>query len=396
MSTQRREFIKTAALAATATALSQSRVLGANSRVRIGAIGTGGRCHYLLKLLNDIGGNEIAVVCDVYEPHRASAREKLAPQAREESDYRKVLDDTSLDAVVIGAPDHWHVPLTITAVQAGKDVYVEKPVTHSISQGDLLEKAVDQSKRVVQTGTQQRSWPHFQEAKALIGSGALGQITFIETHWYQNLLPLQNGPPPVDESKLDWKTFHGDAPGQPFDALRYSNWRWFWDFGGGSLTDLFTHWVDVAQWYMGGDTPSTATAIGANLAIPRIQCPDTISASFLYPGNFEVVFRCSMIGYLQGGGLTFRGTKGMLRIDRSGYNFYNEPTHYTETLDLPAPSQQAKSSEDGTKYHMKNFLDCVQSRGIPNAPVSVGIAAARTSHLGNIAFRENRIVRYPS
>ncbi len=395
MSSFRREFLKGAALAG-ATALSQARVLGANDRIRIGAIGTGGRCQYLLSLLNSIGGNDIVAVCDVYEPHRAAARQKLAPQAKEYTDFRAVLDDPNIDAVVVGTPDHWHVPVTLAAIQAGKDVYVEKPVTHSISEGDALQKAVDESKRVVQTGTQQRSWPHFIEAKSLIDSGLLGQITFIETHWYQNLLGLQNGPPAIDVSKLDWKQFLGDAPSQPFDATRYSNWRWFWDFGGGSLTDLFTHWVDVAQWFMGSDTPSTAAATGATYAIPRIQCPDTISASYLYPSNFEVVFRCSMIGYLEGGGLTFRGTKGLLRIDRSGYGFWPEQAHYTESLDLSSPARSAKTDGDGTRFHMKNFLDCLRSRQIPNAPVSIGIAAARTSHLGNLAFRENRIVRYPS
>ncbi len=395
MKSDRRGFLKTAALAGAVAAAPAGRALGANDRIRVGAIGTGGRCQYLMKVLNDVGGNEIVAVCDVYEPHRTAARTKLAPAAKEYTDYRRVLEDASIDAVVIGAPDHWHVPMTIAAVGAGKDVYVEKPVTHAIEEGDALEKAVAASGRVVQTGLQQRSWPHFQEARSVVVNGDLGQITFIETHWYQNLLHLRNGPPDVDTSKLDWKQFLGDAPEQPFDALRFTNWRWFWDFGGGSLTDLFTHWVDVAQWYMGGDTPSMAQAIGANYAIPRIQCPDTLSASYLYPGNFEVGFRCSMIGYLEGGGLTFRGTKGLLRIDRGGYGSWPELEHYSEALELMKPAREARTNGDGTPYHMKNFLDCVRSRGIPNAPVSVGISAARTSHLGNRALRENRIVRVP-
>src|SRR5580658_7349164 len=164
----RREFIKAAALA---TAASYSRILGANDRVRIGGIGTGGRCQYVLGVLNKSGGSQIMAVCDVYEPHRQEAREKVAPEAREFTDYRKLLEQSDLDAVVIGAPDHWHVPMTIEAVQAGKDVYVEKPVTHELSEGKKVVEAVKKSKQIVQVGTQQRSMPHIQKAKELVAAG---------------------------------------------------------------------------------------------------------------------------------------------------------------------------------------------------------------------------------
>lgn len=390
----RRQFLKTAAFAA--TALSQSRVWGANDRVRIGAIGTGGRCQYLLSVLNEIGGNEIAAICDIYEPHREKARAERAPQAQEYTDYRKLLDDKSIDAVVVGAPDHWHVPITIDATGAGKDVYCEKPVTHALEQGELLLKAVEASGRVVQTGMQQRSWPHFIEAKSLIDSGALGQITFVETHWYQNHLSLASDAPKVDADKLDWKQFLGSAPEQPFDPRRYGDWRFYWDFGGGALTDLFTHWVDVVHWYTDCDAPSTAFAQGSKYVIPQRECPDTLSASYLYPGNFEVVYNGSLIGYLEGGGLTFRGTKAMLKIDRGSYAMYAEGGGYTENMQLLKPVQEGKSTGDGAKYHLQNFLDCVRSRKIPNAPVRVGIAAARPGHLGNVSLQEGRLVRFPS
>jgi predicted dehydrogenase len=393
MTPDRRHFLKTAAFAA--TAFSQSRVWGANDRIRVGAIGTGGRCQYLMSLLNAVGGNEIVAVCDVYEPHRDEAKAKLAPSAQVYSDYRKVLDDRSIDAVVIGTPDHWHVPITVAALQAGKDVYVEKPVTHSLAESEPLAKAVEDSKRVVQSGMQQRSWPHFIEAKALIDSGALGQIPFIETHWYQNHIPDHGGEPSIEADKLDWKVFLGSAPDQPFNARRYADWRFYWDFGGGALTDLFTHWVDVVHWYMNCDTPAQAFAQGSRYVLPERECPDTLSASYLYP-NFEVVYNGSLIGYLEGGGLTFRGTKGMLKIDRSSYAFYTEGNHYTEDMRLLKPVQEAKSTGDGGKNHMQNFLDCIGDRKTPNAPISVGISAARPGHLGNISLRETRLVKFPS
>lgn len=387
--TDRREFIKAAAWA---TAASYGRILGANDRIRLGGIGTGGRCQYLLSLLNKGGGSQIVAVCDVNEVRRQEAREKLAPEAREFGDYRKLLELADIDAVVIGAPDHWHVPMTIDAVRAGKDVYVEKPVTHRIEEGEPLLQAVNELKRVVQTGMQQRSWPHFQQARDIVAGGGLGQVTFIRTYWYQNHLLGRAARKPVDSSKIDWKMFLGSAPDQPFDPERYVNWRWFWDFGGGSLTDLFLHWVDVAQWYMANDTPIDAQAMGGKYVIPEWQWPDTVNAAFHYPGNFLVNFDCSLMGYLEGGGLMFHGTKALMRLHRGGFAVYPEQPRYTELPDLKDVAQQVESTHDGAIEHVQNFLDCIRSRNTPNAPVAVGIAAARTGHLGNQALRSGQAV----
>src|SRR5690242_18245985 len=162
MLTNRRDFLMGTVAAAS---LPRSTVLGANDRIRIGAIGTGGRCKYLLQLLQNIPGNQVVAVCDVYEPHREEARLRFASYATEYVDYRKLLEDKEVDAVVIGAPDHWHSTMTTAAVQAGKDVYVEKPVTHKLEEGGPLGRAVAASKQIVQVGMQQRSWPHIVEAK---------------------------------------------------------------------------------------------------------------------------------------------------------------------------------------------------------------------------------------
>jgi predicted dehydrogenase len=388
--TDRRQFIKSAAFA---TAASYGRIMGANERVRAAGIGTGGRCQYLLSVLNKVGGNQIVAVCDVYDPHRQEAKEKLAPEAREFTDYRKVLDQSDIDAVVIGAPDHWHVPMTIDAVHAGKDVYVEKPVTHRIEEGDPLLRAVADTKRVVQTGMQQRSWAHFAQARDIIAAGGLGQVTIIRTYWYQNYLLGRANRPPIDTSKLDWKAFLGNAPDQPFDAERYRNWRWFYDFGGGSLTDLFLHWVDVAHWCMGSDTPTDAQAMGGKYLIPEWDWPDTVNAAFHYPANFLVHFDCSLMGYLEGGGLVFHGTKALMRLHRGGFDIYPEQPKYTELPDLQDVAQEVKSTHDGTLDHVQNFLDCIRTRNTPNAPVAVGVAAARAGHLGNLALRGGQTVR---
>jgi predicted dehydrogenase len=380
-SVNRRLFIG----AALATASSYNRILGANDRMRIGAIGTGQRCQYLLTLVNKAGNNDIVSVCDVYEPHRLAAKARSAPDAHDTVDYREVLDRKDIDAVVIGTPDHWHVPITTAAIQAGKDVYCEKPVTHTLDEGAPLIAAVRDSKRIVQTGTQQRSWAHYIQAKEIVASGQIGDVTLIRTYWYQNHLAHQSDVA-IDTDKLDWKRFLGPAAYRPFDADQYAHWRWYWDFGGGAMTDLFIHWVDVAQWFMGRDLPTRATASGFTALLKQRQTPDTMSAALLYPG-FLVEFDCALLGYVEGGGLMFRGTKGAMRLHRSGFAVYPELPRYTESFEPGTPSMTAKSERDGALDHMQNFFDCVRSRQTPNSPVEVGVAAARAGHIANFALR---------
>jgi len=384
-SPNRRRFLRAAA----ATAVSYGRILGANDRIRVGGIGTGGRGTYLLDNVAHLEGTEIVAVCDVYEPHRRRAISQVAKDAREYGDHRQVLDLKDVDAVVIGTPDHWHVPITIEAVRAGKDVYCEKPVTHTLAEGEPLIAAVRESKRVVQTGTQQRSWEHFIHAKEQIAGGALGQVTMIRTYWFQNHIANQDAVN-VDPSKLDWKRFLGSASDRPFDADQYAHWRWYWDFGGGAMTDLFIHWVDVAQWYMDDDQPLRATATGVKALLQQRQTPDTMSAALQYRKSI-VEFDSTLLGYIEGGGLMIRGTKGAMRLHRSGFEIYNEIPRYAEGFNMPPVVAKETSPRDGGIDHMKNFLDCVRSRKTPTAPVEVGVAAARAGHVANLAMRGNGV-----
>ena len=376
---------------ALATAASYGRVFGANDRIRIGAIGLGGRSQALIDALRKVGGYEIVALCDVYEPRRARAKASATPDATEHVDHREVLDRKDIDAVVIATPDHWHVAITIDAVRAGKDVYCEKPVTHTPAEGEPLIAAVRESKRVVQIGLQQRSWEHYISVKKdVIDAGLLGQITFIRTYWYQNHNTGGGRPPSFDTGKLDWKRFLGSAADRPFDADTYANWRWYWDFGGGAMTDLFVHWVDVAQWYMGADMPTRATATGVKALLQQRQTPDTMSAALSYPAAV-VEFDSALLGYIEGGGMMLRGTKGAMRLHRAGYEVYNELPGYSEAFQPPPAALRGRSSRDGTIDHMQNFLDCVRSRNTPNAPVEVGVAAARAGHVANIAMRGNGV-----
>jgi len=382
-SPHRRRFVQ----AALATAASYSRIYGANERIRIGAIGTGGRGQYLLSQLKLAEQNDIVACCDVFEPRRMEAKTKYgATDATLHVDHREVLDRKDIDAVVIATPDHWHVPILTAAVRSGKDVYCEKPVTHTIEEGALVIDAVKETKRVVQIGLQQRSWEHFAEARRQIQEGLLGQVTLIRTYWFQNHIPSMGRVPQFDLTKLDWKRFLGSASDRPFDSDQFGNWRWYWDFGGGAMTDLFVHWVDVAHWIMDDDDPKRATATGLKAVLKQRQTPDTMSAALAY-GNVVVEFDSALLGYIEGGGLMIRGTKAAMRLWRGGFAVYNELARYSEKPDPSNASLEVPSKQDGTLPHMKNFLECVRTRHTPNASIEVGVSAARAGHVANLAMR---------
>jgi predicted dehydrogenase len=366
---------------------------GPKERLRLGVIGTGGRAHHLMKLLNDIGLSDFVALSDVYEPRLQSARALAGGKAETFADFRRVLDRKDVEAVVIATPDHWHCPMITAAVAAGKDVYVEKPLSRTIEEGALTVKAVRSANRIVQVGLQQRSWPHFVRAKDLVREGRLGKINLVLCHWYQNYpraLPRLD----VETKQLDWKAFLGSAREQPFDPARWRFWRFFWDFAGGILTDLLTHWIDVIQWAMDEEAPRSATAAGARESNEYFETPDTVSASFLYSKGFLVTYNGSMNCSLTGGGIVFRGDKGYLELNRDRLALFPEGVKPAENTSFPEPELLLTSDHDGTKDHLINFLDSVRSRQEPNAPVEVGHSATRTSHLGNLSLRSGKTVEW--
>ncbi len=343
-------------------------------------------------LLKNLPDCEQVAVSDVYEPRMDEAVATAGTAARRCSDYRELLDSKEIDAVVIGSPDHWHKQMTIDAVKAGKDVYVEKPISHSIEEGEEMVRIVEASSRVVQTGTQQRSWEHFILGKQIVDSGKLGQITFGQAYWYQNyaarkrLLEL-------DAAKLNWKGWLGSAPDQPMKPERYFLWRWYWDFGGGALTDLMTHWIDVIQWYMETPTPKTALTSGQVYA-STWECPDTINCVLEYPKDYTVVYTGTMASRIDDGGFELRGTKGTLKVDRHHLAFYAEESRNIAGTQAPEPEILIRSQADGTQSHLQNFLDCVRSRKTPTAHIRVAHEAARTSHIGNLSLKMGRQVKW--
>ena len=391
MNCTRRVFLTAASGLALGTRLPARSVQGANTRVRVGVIGTGGRARGLMNQLRNIAGVEFAAVCDVYEPRLLQAAEIAGPGALKIADYRRILDNREIDAVLIGAPDHWHKTMTLNAVAAGKDVYIEKPVSHSIEEGAEMVKAIEASKQVVQTGTQQRSWEHWLLGKQIIDSGQLGQITFVHTYWYQHARAGTYAP--VTMEKLDWKQWLGPAPDQPFRPECFYQWRHFWNFGGGCLTDLMTHWIDVVQWYMNVDAPLSATTSGRNYNIKIWEAPDTVTTTLEFP-NFTCAYLGTYVSRVDDGGLEFRGERGTLKIDRARLAFYRDDAAYVAGTLTPEPETLVRSTGDGSVAHLQNWIDCIRSRKTPNANIRVAHQAARTAHIANAALRAGKPVRW--
>jgi predicted dehydrogenase len=380
----RRNFL----IAGGLTALASTRVLGANDTVRLGVIGAGGRMGGLLNAADQVGRYQIIAVCDVYAPRCEAIKARTNGIATTHVDYRELLQQ-QIDAVIIASPDHWHVRMAVDALAAGKDVYLEKPVTHTLEEGATLTRGVRSSKQILQCGMQQRSWSHFRDAVELIQGGSLGRVPQVRTFWWQNYHYFMT-PRPVDIQALDWKQWLGGAPDQLFTEEKFYRWRWFWNFGGGSMTDLFSHWVDIVHWALKSDQPREVQMLADKYIFVQWECPDTVQAAFRYPG-FDVVYEGMMASSIDDGGLEFRGTDATLKLNRSGFAVYHEGVPAKDN-----PVLKADSFRDGTIDHIENFFDCIRSRREPNAPVETGVASARAGHIANLAYRGTGQIAWPS
>lgn len=403
--TSRRGFLETiggaGAFAAGALAsLESARGYMANDTLEVACIGTGGRCRALMKALARVPNVRIAGVCDIYDAHLDAAKKLADPRAFASKHYREVLDRKDFDAVAIASPDHWHVPMAVDACRAGKDVYVEKPLTHSLEEGAAVVKAQNDHKKIVQVGMQQRSMPQIQKARELVKAGRIGEIFKIHLSWNRGgTRHFRRVPQGVDPRQVVWKDFLGAAPDQPFDEYRFRNWRWFWDFGGGVLTDLMVHWIDVAHWFIDAEHPLKATAIGNHFASEGVwQTPDTIQCVLEYPNKVQAHFEGTFSNATHGAMITFMGTKGTIYIDRGRYELtpergQGEPESWILGSN-PRKGADFYDKPDGELLHLTNWVECVRSRERPNAPAEAGVSAASAAHLGNRAYRSGEVAHW--
>jgi predicted dehydrogenase len=396
MSVDRRQFIQTTAAATAATALSYSRILGANERVRLGLIGCGSRGVGNMNNFLKLGTVDVPALCDVYGAHVETAR-KTASSAKAFKDHRQVLDLKDVDAVIVAVPDHWHTAITVDALNAGKDVYVEKPLTLRIEEGPEIVKAARVHKRVCQVGMQQRSGKHYLQAKQeYFDTGKLGKITLVRTWWHGNTFHLRRAPASLQTqpADLDWARFVGPLRWRDYDGQQFYNWRAYLDYGGGQITDLFTHWIDVVHMFTGQDVPVAASASGGVYHYKDGRtAPDTIMALLEYPAGFTATFEATLVPSITGAGIEFCGTEGRLVITRARYEFF-EVSKERGARVAGTPTATVPASGNMDQDHMQNFLDCVKSRMLPNGDVLIGHRSAQASHLANIAYLEKRRIEF--
>jgi predicted dehydrogenase len=418
-SMSRRKFVATTAVGL--TALSATRVLGANERINVGLIGFGliGRFHLAaLKAQPDV---QVSAITDAHQGRLEQGAEMAGSHPAKYRDFRKLIADKNVDAVYVATPDHWHALMTMLACDAGKDVYVEKPLTLFVREGRWMLEVARRTKRVIQVGTQNRSGPPFQQARELIGQGRLGQIVSASNNNSRNVMPGFGNPPDgTPPPELDYDMWLGPAPRRPYNPNRsIYHFRWFWDYSGGQATNLGQHSLDLVHWMLDVKAPKSVYSLGGRWFLKdNCEVPDTQDVIMEYPG-FTVTcqYREATAGRsgLGMGGLTFYGTYGCLPISRAGFELHPDPKvnpnntvagilgvkgHPVGGPQLE-PEEPAKSwtepakddSGDAIKdyaRHARNFLDCVKSRKQPLSDLESGHQVVTACHLSNLSLRLGR------
>jgi predicted dehydrogenase len=382
----RRDLFRSATAMA---ALSYSRVLGANDRIGLGLVGCGGRGMGVMGTFQMNPTVEVRAVCDIYG-QQVDAAQQRAKGARGFSEHRKLLEMKEVDAVLIGTPDHWHAPICMDAFAAGKDVYCEKPLTLKIEEGPEIVKAARVANRICQVGMQQRSGPHYMRAREeYVKSGRLGKITLARTWWHGNGAHLRTAPASLQSkpSNLDWARYLGPVKWREYDPQQYFNFRAYLDFGGGQITDLFTHWIDVVHMLLEQDDPVAAVASGGVYCYKDGRtAPDTICVLLEYPKQWTATFEATLAPGLRGAAVEIIGTEGRLYLTRDRFEFWPKEKGAQPTI--------VKEPRELTEYHVENFLECMRTRKLPNGDVYIGHRSAQASHLGNVAYLEKRRIKF--
>ena len=367
-------------------------VLGTNEKIVLGCIGVGSRGFHDMRVFQKLEGVEIAAVCDVYQPHVDRAVEATDGKATPYRDYRKILERDDIDAVSIVTPDHWHALNTIHSCQAGKDVHVEKPISLTIVEGRKMVEAARRYKRVVQVGAEFQSAPHYQETVKLIRRGDLGKVTMVNCWTCGNIAPEGLGnPPDCDPPEgLDWDMWLGPAPKVPYNPNRcLYNFRWFWDYSGGQLTDWGVHHMGIIHWALGHDAPLSANVYGGKFAVTdNRETPDTIKATWEYPGGTLVTYSHRLGNSRSANGtshgIEFCGTNGTLVVHMGGFEIFPEPKKGSKTqFRMKALKRRGRTVEEP---HLRNFLECIKTREKPICDIEIGHRSTSATQIGNLSY----------
>ena len=421
----RRNFVKASSLGV--TALSASRVLGANDRVNIALIGCGGRGRFVAQKMREAPNVAYTAVADVYKTNGEIARKWAGDDAKFFQDFRRVLDLKEVDAVHIATPDHWHAIQSVLACQAGKDVYVEKPTSLTVREGRVMVDAARKHNRIVQVGTQHRSAPHFMKIAEMIQRGDIGAVKFVRIWNYSNHTPNGIGRKPTQEppADLDWDMYLGPSPKVPFNPNRFlGSFRYFWDYSGGYITDFGNHRLDTMQQIMGVSAPKAISASGGLLVMKDDrETPDFLTVTYEYDDFIATYEGSNLNTHGMGGrtpghryynargewdqpnGIAFYGTEATIFAERIGWEIFPEPVGSMagrrEADAAPPASKRAPSVkrmwenvEEPTQAHCLNFVESVRSRKTPNADIEVGHRGTSIALLGNIAMKTGQKLKW--
>jgi predicted dehydrogenase len=407
----RRSVVKAAVAAAPAV----MPALAASDQVTVGVIGTGGRGYYLMERLYAGSGRNarILAVCDTYEGNRNRAKDRVQTIGKNTPtthiDYQEVLANRDINTVIIATPEHLHHVMTIAALKAGKNIYVEKPLAHTIEEGEEILKAARQSGLQVQVGTQNRSNSLYGMARQMVEQGMIGECHYVRAFWYRNALPggapawRYSIPKDASEQNTDWTRFLGPAPRRGFDKQRYYQWRLYWDYSGGISTDLLVHQTDITNFVLGKTVPNTCMASGGvyrwtDPGDDR-EVPDTISAIYDYADKFHLNYSCYLGNDQYGYGEQFCGNEGTIEVLNRQVLTYapqkfggNPPPHLAARkemrVELPGNDNLA------VEAHVRNLIEAVQGKAKLIAPVEVGQQAAISGHMATLSLRHGKRVTW--
>jgi predicted dehydrogenase len=396
----RRDFIKTTAVGAAAFLAAPSRLLGANDRVRVGMIGVGARGQDLLKQLLAVPNAQLVAIADVYSRSRNQA-EQLAPGIKTLDDHRRLLDIKDLDGIIVASPLHIHAHHFLDVLAAGKDLYCEKTMTWSIAEAEQCLAAANKSDRVVQVGLQHESSGALADAKKWISDGALGKVTQVEA-WMSRNSPHGQGqwvrPVPADcnQQNVNWSAFLNGRPDRRFDANKFINWRLFWEFSGGNVTENMVHQMAWIMSALDLPLPSAAYMSGGVFSEKDgREVPDTIAVTLDFPQDLVVTWQSTFSNSRFGLGERILGSDGTIEHVAGATDMVTgrsqEVTRYFPEP-VNRPNGAAMTSETKDQNHMANWIDCIRSRKTPNAPVEIGYRSAVAAHMANLAYRRRERV----
>jgi len=410
----RRGFMKRSAGAALVVGPAVLPVLGANNKLNVGWIGTGSRGNYVMNMMYESVKDlvHVTAVCDTYQGHLNRARDRVqtvegvAPKTY--VDYKELLQQPGIDIVFVTTPEHLHHDMAIAALNAGKNIYLEKPLAHTIEEGWDIIKVAEKTGKVVQVGTQNRSNSLYIKAKELVAQGMIGDIHYVRAYWYRNSKSDNPAwryviPEDANEQNTDWKRFLGTAKKRPFDKRRYYQWRLYWDYSGGISTDLLVHQTDITNFVCGKTVPSTCMASGGVYrwtdANDDREVPDTLSAVYEYSDKFHVNYSCYFGNDHFGYGEEFLGNEGTIQVlNRQILNFYPETFKGRPPANVAARKEIhleiPNNDNSAVQSHVKNFVMAVLGKDKVIAPPMIGQQAAISGHIATLSYRNGKKVRW--